>query len=166
LRKVCTGPMQFTPYRPWTQERKDAARARALARIALTARPLKEPRPAAPKPSLASRITAAVKGFFSRKALPAPPPVLALPPPAVEVRPPPEPKRRASNKTRAKWRGLKFYVPNGEPVRGTWNILGDNIRTHCWCGAEAVRSQSEKFTCEECGIEQRCLIFNEMVLGM
>jgi hypothetical protein len=28
MRKICTGPMQFTPYRPWSEERKAAARAR------------------------------------------------------------------------------------------------------------------------------------------
>lgn len=35
MKSVCTGPMQFTPYRPWSQERRDAARARELARLGL-----------------------------------------------------------------------------------------------------------------------------------
>lgn len=25
MKKICTGPMQFTPYRPWSEERKRAA---------------------------------------------------------------------------------------------------------------------------------------------
>lgn len=40
MKKMCTGPMQFAPYRPWSEERKAAARAREIARRALTAAPL------------------------------------------------------------------------------------------------------------------------------
>lgn len=38
MRKVCNGPMEFTPYCPWSQERRDAARERELTRLALATR--------------------------------------------------------------------------------------------------------------------------------
>lgn len=38
MKRICNGPMEFTPYRPWSQERRDAARAREIARLALTTR--------------------------------------------------------------------------------------------------------------------------------
>jgi hypothetical protein len=45
------GPMQFAPYRPWSEERKAAARTREIARRALMAPPLTRNLPQALGPS-------------------------------------------------------------------------------------------------------------------
>lgn len=41
MKRICTGPLEFAPHRPWTPERRVAARAREIARLALTRPPLK-----------------------------------------------------------------------------------------------------------------------------
>jgi hypothetical protein len=40
MKKMVTGPMQITPYRPWSEERKAAARARHGVRKGLQGKPV------------------------------------------------------------------------------------------------------------------------------
>jgi hypothetical protein len=78
MQKICTGPMQFAPYRPWSEERKAAARARIAARSGMYPR-------GPSKAELREMLAEAMRNTEAKKAAASAP----IPPAPIIERPPP-----------------------------------------------------------------------------